>query len=244
MRSLVAMLCLLSFPVRADCMDWSWHVFPPPGTTLPTNGRVTLQATGRAREALETISKRHPRLVAGAIEVPLKVVERHVGDFEVSQAVLQAKGALTEGTRYTLRFDDTDTDFRFINEKSASWTVTPADFTPPTWRSGPSPWPGRHVEYGCGPSHEARVGLVLADDNATQVRARVTGSDGGTREFLLEPKGKELVVGHGMCSGAFRLDDGAWSLELTAVDVAGNSTAAPGGPLRFIGIEAFKPDAG
>lgn len=246
MRSLVAMVCLVSFAARADCYDWNWHVFPPPGSTLPSNGRITVEAMGLAQDIVATMASRHPRLVAGEVQIPLKVVELHKGGFRLTQVVLQAKGALAEGTRYTLHFDQPDDHLRLrLNrDASPSWTVTPADFAAPVWRKGPSQWAGRYKEYGCGPAIEARVGLLLADDSATQVRARITGTDGGTHEYLLETKDEELTVGHGMCSGAFQLDDGAWSLELIAVDAAGNSKVAPGGPLLFIGINANKPDAG
>jgi hypothetical protein len=244
----LALLVVLPLSAWADCASWSWKVFPAPGTTVPTNARFVLQAYGTAQPVVASIATRHPRLVTqDGSQFPLKVLEVNVGEFQLTQAVLQPKGALTEGTRYTLRFDQPEGPERFSlpRDESASWIVGPADFEAPVWATSPSAQPGKIVQYGCGPLVEARVAVALTSAEPVQFRARVSRPDGGVREFLLAPEKGDIAIGHGMCSGAFEPGEGAWSLELTAVDLAGNATRAPGPALRFKGVESVdRPDGG
>ncbi|MFZ5438759.1 MAG: hypothetical protein ACOZQL_02060 [Myxococcota bacterium] len=243
MRSLLLALTLAPLLAHADCREWSWSVFPEPGELVPTNARFVVQGYGLAQDAVKTIASRHPRLVTSAgEEFPLKVVELHVGEFHLTQAVLSPKGALTPGVQYTLRFDQPDGPERFWLSKDTSptWFVGPdADFVPPRWKAAPTPLPSAVKEYGCGPAIEAQLAVQLDDASPVLVRARVTGPDQRPREYLLRLKDGKLIVGHSMCSGAFVLDpEGEWQLELTAVDLAGNTAAAPGGALRFKGLTA------
>jgi hypothetical protein len=244
----LALSVLVPLAAWADCASWSWKVFPQPGSTVPTNARFVVQAYGDAQPIVASIATRHPRLVTqDGAQLPLEVLEVNVGELLLTQAVLRPKGALTVGTRYTLRFDQPEGPARFSlpRDESASWFAGPADFDAPVWVTRPEAQPGKIVRYGCGPLVEARVAVALADGEPVLFRAHVSRPDGGVREFLLAPDKGEVAIGHGMCSGAFRLDGGAWSLELTAVDFAGNATPAPGSPLRFKGVEpADRPDAG
>lgn len=244
----LALLVVIPLSAWADCSSWGWSVFPAPGSTVPSNARFVVQAFDEAQPVLASIVTRHPRLVTqDGASFPLKVLEINVGEFRLTQAVLQAKGALTEGTRYTLRFDQPEGPERFAlsRDASPSWTVGPADVEPPVWVTSPGAQAGRYVQYGCGPVIEARVAVALADGDPVQFRARVSRPDGGVREFLLTPDRGDVVIGHGMCSGAFRVSTGEWTLTLSAVDLAGNVTPAPGTPLHFRGVDCIdSPDAG
>jgi hypothetical protein len=91
--------------------------------------------------------------------------------------------------------------------------------------------------FGCGPAIEARVKVGLEDASELLVRAKVSRPDGSSKQYLLPaPKSGVLEIGHGMCAGAFEIGgDQEWSLELTAVDAAGNATLALTAPLAFKG---------
>lgn len=236
MKALVIALCLVPFAAHADCADASWSVTPAAGTTLPSNGRITLEGYGGAQKFISTMASRNPRLVAGEIVIPLTVVETHVGEFLVTQVVLKAKGALPEGTKLRLRFDHPDdVHFRLPRDEAPEWTITRADFTPPVWSGPPVIKPGRYAEFGCGPVIEAIVAVPVT--GALQMRARLSGPK--PREYLLDVENGHVIVGHSMCSGPFRIS-GDWTLELTALDAAGNALAAPGEPLRFNGHDAAR----
>lgn len=239
MRGLVLAVLVVPAMAAADCMDWSWKVFPAAGSTVPPNTRLVLQGHGLARPIVADLAQRNPRLAVGSHRVPLKVIATHVGEFQLTQVVLQPTSPLMPGAQYTLRFDERpgEVAFRLNRDEVARWTVAEeSDFEAPVWRAAPVALAGVIKPMGCGPVVEARVRVAL-DDAGALVRARVTGADGKPREFLLAPRDGELAVGHGMCNGAFQLGEGEWELELTALDAAGNATPAPGPALRFKGVE-------
>ena len=251
-RALLIALALISARATADCMDWSWKVWPPPDTTLPTNGRIVLQGMGLAQKAVAHLAERNPRLKAKSPDpltfappVRLKVVEVHVGEMLITQVVLQPERLLIPGTTYTLVFDQPGDEVEFTEgmylRGAPRWIAgAQADRAAPTWLEPPTARPGHFKQMGCGPIEEAKVQLAVKDEGPVLVLARVQGATGGVREYLLTPLEGELAVGHSMCLGAFRLGDGEWTLELVALDAAGNATPAPGGPLRFKGLEPKK----
>lgn len=243
MRALLVGLLVFPLAASADCMSLSWAVSPPAGSTVPLNARFVLEGFGTAQDTVAKIASRNPRLVSESARLALEVIEVHVGEMGITQAVLKPRGALKPGTKYTLEFDDQQRDRFFLRgDQKPSWTAGPPDRVAPVWGSAPSPEPGRVAQMGCGPDIQAQVRLDVSDTSAVLIRARVKDGTASEREYLLTPRsGAALGIGHGMCSGAFKLPEGAWTLELSAVDAAGNITPAPGPPLRFKYVDPVPP---
>lgn len=63
-----------------------------------------------------------------------------------------------------------------------------------------------------------------------QLLAEVRRAEGGTPvRFRLKPMEGKVRIGHGMCSGGFKLQEGMrYTVRLVAVDMAGNESVAPG----------------
>ena len=217
------------------CATSAWDVFPASGSKVPKNSRFIVEGYGSAQPAVLSLATRKPRLIpANGAEVPLKVVEINVGEMSITQAVLEPTAPLIEGTRYRLKIE---TDTKREENMLAFWTVGPADVEPPRWTRTPEAQPGKITRFGCGPAIEAQVNVAIEDASALLMRAKVTRPDGSSRQYLLPvPQNGRLEIGHGMCSGAFKIGgEKEWSLELTAVDVAGNATLALSPPLKFKG---------
>jgi hypothetical protein len=234
MRTLLLVL-FTPLAARAMCATSAWDVFPASGTKVPKNSRFIVEGYGSAQPAVLSLATRKPRLVpATGAEVPLKVVEINVGEKSITQAVLEPTTSLIEGTRYRLKIE---TDSKREESVLAFWTVGPADVEPPRWTKAPEAQPGEITRFGCGPAIEAHVSAAIEDASELFVRAKVTRPDGSSRQYLLPaPQNGQLAIGHGMCSGAFEIGaEKEWSLELTAVDAAGNATRALGPPLKFRG---------
>lgn len=239
MRALIFVL-FTPLAAQAMCAMSAWDVFPAPGSKVPKNSRFVVEGYGSAQSAVVSIATRKPRLVsAKGAQVPLKVVVINVGEKDITQAVLEPTAPLIEGTRSTLKFEtDSKTRFELDENVRPSWMVGPADVEPPRWTKAPEAQPGVIELFGCGPAVEARVNVAIEDAAAILVRAKVTRTDGSSKHYLLPAtKNGVLEIGHGMCSGAFKLglEGKEWSLELTAVDAAGNATLALIPPLRFKG---------
>lgn len=248
-RTLLIVAVLSSTRSAADCASWSFKVWPPPGTVIPPNARLVIQGYDRAQEMVAKIAGLNPRLLVKSPDpltfsppIRLKVVEVHTGEMKITQAVLQPERLLIPGAQYTLAFEHTVEDPDFAPKGPLRWMAGgEPDSAAPTWSAPPLAGPGHFKQMGCGPIEEARVQLAVKDQSPWLVLSRVHGPTGGVREYLLTPDDEgELTVGHSMCMGAFQLGEGEWSLELVAVDVAGNSAPAPGGPLRFKGLDARK----
>lgn len=96
------------------------------------------------------------------------------------------------------------------------------------------------MHFGCGPSVHVNVSAVVEDEHSqVQVLAEVRRAEGGEPvRFRLSPSTQQVQIGHGMCSGGFEFQEGVrYSVRLTAVDMAGNESAAPGGELLIQGPE-------
>lgn len=228
---------LLALPSPAKCMSSSWEVWPSVETKLPLNPRIVIEGFGTAQPDVEKLASYGPALVAANHRVALEVKQTNVGEMKISQAVLAPVEALKPGLHYRLTWKKTPPGFA----EPANWDVmTTRDDATPTWKSWPLANTGERAEFGCGPSESVSVKVDVTDAAPTLIRARVSHAR-KTVEYLLRWSASEpLPIGHGMCSGAFQLTNDTWSLELSAVDVAGNETAAPGGVLAFKYLEPVK----
>ncbi len=243
--ALVALTLGLSAPAWADCSDYGLGTWPPEGAPLPSNGRILLEGFRGFQKAVATIGERHPVLVDGAVEVPLRVAEVYVGQFQVTQVVLVPTAPLVVGHQYELRAGPTkDPEFFKLarwrvgleDDGPLVWTVTEPVETPPAWSAAPKLLGTVHKYYGCGPAVFAR--FEVSPVPQARYLAEVTPAAGGpVRRALLAPESNgEVQVGHGMCRGAFVLKEGvAYTVVLSVVDVAGQVTRAPGPAMRVVG---------
>jgi len=237
MKTFILAALLFALPSPAKCMSSSWEVWPSVETQLPLNPRIVIGGFGTAQREVEKLASYGPALVAANHRVALEVKQINAGEMKISQAVLAPVEALKPGLHYRLAWKKTPPGFA----QPANWNAaTTRDDLAPSWKSSPIASSGQREELGCGPSENVFVKVDLADDAPTLIRARVSrGSK--TVEYLLPWNASEpLNIGHGMCSGAFQLTNDAWSLELSAVDVAGNETAAPSGAIAFKYLEPVK----
>jgi hypothetical protein len=237
MKTFVLAALLLALPSPAECMSSSWEVWPSIETKLPLNPRIVITGFGTVQPDVEKLASYGPALVAANHRVALEVKQTNVGEMKISQAVLAPVEALKPGLHYRLAWKKTPPGFA----QPANWNAaTTRDDTAPTWKSPPVASTGERAELGCGPAENVFVKLDVTDDAPTLIRARATRGNKTTEYLLLWNASEPLNIGHGMCSGAFQLTNDAWSLELSAVDVSGNETPAPGGAIAFKYLEPVK----
>jgi hypothetical protein len=246
-RSLSLLAVLLPRLVLADCFDWSVSVWPPLDRPLPANGQLVIEGYGELQEQVSRIAERSPRLVADEDEVPLDLIAVYRGEKRLTQTVLQPERPLKPGMRYTLRLKKpVNTKVPVLRPEISSkgeslamaWTVAPADLTPPRWHEAPRTTGQKVVYFGCGPAIHVNVSAAVEDESSqVQVLAEVTRAEGGVPvRFRLTPSEQQVQIGHGMCSGGFKLqEDVRYSVRLVAVDMAGNESAAPGDALLIQG---------
>lgn len=221
---------------RADCASGAVSVWPTPGEPLDPTGVIVVEGYGHDQEWVLDIARLSPRLESGREQVPLRVVERHQGAFEVAQVVLAPVRPLGTGARYRLALTGRPVPEIWTSRsfEVPAWHVGHPDRAAPLVRSPARLRDTSFVRFGCGPGIHAHVAVDIDDHAHTLVRVRVTPKAGGeTVEYVIPAGDGAVSVGHGMCSGPFRLEPGrGYVIRLVeAIDVAGNTTPIAGGPI-------------
>lgn len=221
---------------KAKCMAGNFTAWPPPDTPLTTRPMLLLEGFGNEQLPIAGLADGgSAQLVAKGHTVDLVVESIHQGDFGLTQAVVRPASALKPATRYTLELHTADgqpartTMWHQGEPTPVRWTTAAADHKPaaPAW-SGTAVVTGQSFRrLGCGPSSHIEVKLPAAGEAplAVQVELQQLGGEGESKTYVLPVDGETLRLGHGMCSGAFRLTgaDDRYRAELTLLDAAGNA---------------------
>ncbi|MGV3621118.1 MAG: hypothetical protein ACO1OB_09895 [Archangium sp.] len=237
LRVLLAVTVLSSAPVLAMCGDNGWSFWPGPKTDVPPNVQLVLDAYGESRTYLTLLADYGPALASATDRVPLKLAKKNIGESGVSQMILTPVRALKTGQTYRIAFKKRPPTWE-LEPDEGRWRVRgAADTTAPAWRSGPAVTARSFQRYGCGPGVHATLSVDVDESSAFLIEAHETKT-GGIIEFLVPmAKAGEVTLGHGMCAGPFNFEEEDFTLQLFAVDAAGNRTPAPSGPLLIKKID-------
>lgn len=226
----------------AKCAS-EWMTVWPEGDILMKNPVIIIEGHGDSGPIVQEMEKYALYLESESDRVALRVKEKNTGEFRISQALLVPVRELTAGQTYTLKGEGLEKDALAIwnngDREEKTWKVKDkGDTTPPVWENLPGYIGSEVKRLGCGPSVFSFFSAEVADENEVviEVRLRSSGSPETEKTYYLRPEKGKVSVGHGMCSGAFRLDsEKEYRIELAAMDAAGNKTAAPGEPVVFTG---------
>ncbi len=232
---------------RARCMAGSLDAWPPPETPLPTQPMILLEGFGNQQPAVTALADGgRVTLVAPGHRVALKVEAMHAGAFGLSQAVLRAAEPLKPSTPYTLDLRDADgrkvrtTTFMGGETGPIGWTTAASAPAPLALTGAPKVTGQSFRRLGCGPSSHLEVSVPARADApiAVEVTLRELGAEGAVETYVVPVRDGVLRIGHGMCSGAFRVTgpERRFRAELTVRDAAGDAVAAPA-TLAFDGVD-------
>jgi hypothetical protein len=212
--------------VESDLDD---HVSVSPSAHLPfpTNGRITLTVVSNLPDVtLENLSaavvERRPELRSDRERVPLRILEKHPIEWG-GMVVLAPKRRLRPKTAYTLVFDPP-----LLDTPPTTWTTaTSEDRAPARWLSRPTAEPpiSSDLRY----YDELRVLInVSVSEPAMFVAVLRAHQDGDVRRFHLLPRPDGRIEVSALGEG------GRFTLKLTAIDVAGHRSNAPGPPIEIV----------
>lgn len=179
-------------------------------------------------------------------KVALQPIEVLKGEMEVTEIVFRPTCDLVEGEVYELVVDGLKNWDRFGRYNSETNKFEPYSFTivknttvntALSFTAAPLETKKEMEVYGCGPARYVHFSIA-ADPSVKYVRANVKNkSTGKTTTYILTIKNGEVLVGHGMCSGAFHFEDSEkFIVGFALVDDAGN-TGQYSAPIDFT-----KPD--
>jgi hypothetical protein len=190
---------------------------------------VVVRGYGTNQKAVERLAGNTYSFVSSRETVDAKVVDVLKGERRLSYAVLRAAGNLKPGDRYTLAVTfPGDKASSTPRKKTWQWTIAEPDTTAPQFADQTRLGKSVYTRYGCGPAAyvEAHAVLVDSDESRVTYLARAEKHDDPEdvqRAYVTARAGQPLRIGHGMCSGPFRLEPGEdYEVTIWAVDRAGN----------------------
>ena len=165
--------------------------------------------------------------------VSLEVIQSNIGEYgNLSQVILKPMRQLKPNTKYEIVLVGFDCDIqrKYNEEKDRydknEWTTTNIiDSIAPVFIVPPKEISKKYTSYGCGPGVEVFFNYKDQDASKCLIKAIVkdTKTDRIT-EYYLKPINDTISVGHGMCSGAFELENHEkYEITFIIMDSSGNS---------------------
>ncbi len=175
-------------------------------------------------------------LKSGNKKIKLLVTNTYIGQFHLTQAFLKPETKLEVGIEYTIYIDSLP-DFEIFqkynknlekNEVAKYKVIDKNDLDIPIISKKSKLLRKEYFELGCGPVILAIFNYPVKDSSEILARATVKNLKTGIETtYFLKPKEGEINVGHGMCSGAFKFENGnKFEVEFTFMDASGNLTSS------------------
>jgi len=167
----------------------------------------------------------------------------YIGEMQISQTILKPEHPLKVGETYKIYMPTVRSGalegYTDSGLKEYQWMISKSeDLTPPVPTKDPFFISKDYTAYGCGPAVTVNIGIVYTDQNP--VFAEVTvgpdkRSNKKKKTYIVPVEGNQIVIGHGMCSGAFNLEPGKkYTANIQLLDISGNRSATNIPPISFI----------
>jgi hypothetical protein len=239
----ILLLFLLAFEIHADCAMNGLSIYPS-GKIINQNSIFILTGYGGSQEVILGLNKKYVTyLTCGTSKVKLNVLETHVGQFQLTQAVLKPVSELVAGLDYQIvidslpEYEGLGTYNRTTNRFGpVSFKVSNVrDLEKPKILSQARLLRKTYVAYGCGPEVYAIFSQPVTDKSGFVVKTKLKDLSTGLETiFYVLPYGNEIWVGHDMCSGGFDFGyANKFEVEFSFMDTSGNMTAWSGNKINF-----------
>lgn len=233
----------LTLPAWGECAPGGLTVFPS-GATLNRNPVLLIEGYGAGQPLIHKLGKQTGvYLIGNAKRIKLLVKEVRVGQFWLTQAILVPQTLLDAGVAYHLQIGETPYYHSISrwnpvtkqDEVPVYVTNTKIDAQPPAISRQPKEIGKTYIGYGCGPEVTVNFDCPVSSDESVLVKTTVKHKKTGTSAtYYVQPTDRQIRIGHGMCSGAFRLIPAdEYEVTFSLMDVSGNITLSNGLPILF-----------
>jgi hypothetical protein len=214
---------------------------------IPLNGHVLVEVSMPDAALLERVSL---QFASETSSVPAKIVKKLEGSYDALQLLIAPTTELAANTRYHVSFvDGTGTLAHLaadelpalaqLNERSsqsfAFTTRAERDDEAPTWRKAPSlgAYLYKGGDHKCTALESFNVHARLGADFEGYVFAHIEKrtAEETPLDALFLVSAESTQIGETHDFGHFSATRGTYAVTLTAVDLGGNETQAPGKPL-------------
>lgn len=223
---------IVSFSAFAKCGPGGISVLSD-RKTLTKNGVVILEFSAFAQEYVPEIGNKYLVYLRSAnASVLLQPVEVLKGEMNVTEIIFRPTCDLIEGDVYELQIERLANAERILAEYNSTtnkfepfrFAITGGNINLSLAFTKKPVETKRSMDvFGCGPARYVHFNIA-ADTTLEYVRAKVTNAmTGKTTSYIVLVKNGEVVIGHGMCSGAFHFDDAEkFTVSFSLLDNSGN----------------------
>lgn len=228
-------LCIflfIGFRSSADCGGHRLFALPANGKIKPTTVFI-VEGYSLSQAVIKGLNTQFPVYLQSEDEkVPLLIVETHIGQYSVTQALLKPEKSLLPGKNYRLIIDNLPEGEVFGSYNTDTRQYDPVsyqvkdenDTENPQWITKPQE-KDKSVEYfGCGYSTHVNFSFKAIDQSDVMIKTTVKSLETGKETVYILVTGVDiLAVGHGKCAGAFNFDDGMnYQAKFMLMDASGN----------------------
>lgn len=233
--SVICVFLLISIQGFAKC-GFDGLQFFPKKSSISENSVFVIEGYGTSQKAIHEFGTTgYAYLKSGMQKIKLIVQEIHVGQHDLTQAILKPEMPLSIGHEYQLIIDNAEIQGHLLSRYNTStnqaekikWKVEgKGDYTPPSWTSKPEFQSSSYKQYGCGPAVFATFAFEANDHSEFLVKTVLKNlTNGKEATYYLPVENNAIQVGHRMCSGAFKFGDGdKFEVEFSLFDASGNLT--------------------
>jgi len=204
--------------------------------TIKQNSFIVIEGYAWSQNIIDSLNCTFPIYLQSATEiVNLKVDKKIVGMFDVTQAILIPERALTPGQKYFIKINNLhdqtliqEWDDKLKDLVDVYWNVEKGfDYDIPNVKRRPYFINNSSAYYGCGPEYFSHFGINYSDvsDVLIYTELRDVKTKFYFRYFLPMLESKKIMIGHGMCGGAFRFEKNIqYEARFKIYDFCGNTT--------------------
>ena len=188
------------------------------GPSLNKNGLMILEFYALSQSIIPNLNKKFPiYLESNGQKTTLQVLEVLKGEMAVTQVILKPEQGLSEYQTYELHIGNLPKDVKEpigFSLELKTWGPIRFTFTntsdnvAPDWICPPREINKSVTQYGCGPAIWVEFEVSAIDESEIFVRAMVKNKlTGVITNYILAIEDGHVKVGHGMCSGPFKLQE-------------------------------------
>lgn len=232
MKNILLILSLfVGLVAQADCSSNGLSIFPY-NQNIKKNSIFILDGYAQSQEVILSLNTKYPiYLKSKKKKVLLAVKEICIGQMSVTQAVLYPVEELEVGETYTVCIDSlAELPLTRYNSKTSKYDpvtytiLDESDFISPIFVFYPKETEKAYTPFGCGPAIYVIFDYFVTDSSEVKVKTTVKNltTETETTYYISANQGK-IQIGHGMCSGPFKFEEGEkYEVEFALMDASGN----------------------
>jgi hypothetical protein len=236
--SLIAFFVLLSSHLSAKCASGGLDFFPT-GKEIKLNSIFMVEGYN-SESIINGINKEYPiYLKSDNHIVKLKILERRLGAYGLSQVLLQPTELLMANKEYEIIIDNYPVNEPLRRKKSEvfrKWKViNKKDIKKPMFEDFPKEVRKVSEMYGCRPEVFVKFRFNVSDESECLIKTVVRDiKTNGQRTYYLPISKGEVEVGHNMCAGAFKYEyDEDYEVTFSIIDASGNENSKDAKTIAF-----------